>query len=183
MFSSCSGLTSVTLPNTLTHIGSYTFSDCALTSLALPNTLTHIGHCAFCRCPLTSVTLPNSLTEIKQFAFCDCTELASIRLPTTLTRISNQAFRDCTALTSITLPHITTAGPGAFQGCTGLTSVICLLSVSRAAFAAFIAWAVGSSRNRANWQVRSHTYACAHAHRPCTHTQHTHSPSTDSSPE
>ena len=57
----------------------------------------------------------------------------------------------CSGLTSLTLPHVlTTVGYKCFWGCKGLTSVVFRPPVSRGAF---IAWAVGSSRNRANWQL------------------------------
>ena len=41
-FRSCSGLTSVTIPNSVTSIGSYAFYDCrGLTSVTIPNSVTN----------------------------------------------------------------------------------------------------------------------------------------------
>ncbi|MDD6747194.1 MAG: leucine-rich repeat domain-containing protein [Paludibacteraceae bacterium] len=59
-FSGCSGLTSVTIPNSVTSIGEYAFSDCTgLTSVTIPNSVTSIGESAFYGCSgLTSVTAP-----------------------------------------------------------------------------------------------------------------------------
>ncbi|MED9995501.1 MAG: leucine-rich repeat domain-containing protein, partial [Paludibacteraceae bacterium] len=56
-FFGCSGLTSVTIPNSVTSIGS-AFSGCSgLTSVTIPNSVTSIGYNAFENCSgLTSVT-------------------------------------------------------------------------------------------------------------------------------
>ena len=51
-FSSCSGLTSVTIPNSVESIGSHAFSNCSgLTSVTIPNSVTSIGDGAFRDCP------------------------------------------------------------------------------------------------------------------------------------
>ena len=43
-FSGCSGLTSLTIPSSVTEIGSYAFEDCSgLTSLTIPSSVTSIG--------------------------------------------------------------------------------------------------------------------------------------------
>ena len=50
-FSSCSGLTSVTIPNSVTSIGSNAFYNCSgLTSVTIPNSVTGIGDSAFSGC-------------------------------------------------------------------------------------------------------------------------------------
>ena len=57
--SSCTGLTSVTIPNSVTSIGDYAFRNCTgLISLTIPNSVTSIGDYAFEGCRgLTSVTI------------------------------------------------------------------------------------------------------------------------------
>ncbi|MGM9687107.1 MAG: leucine-rich repeat protein [Bacteroidaceae bacterium] len=57
IFNNCSGLTSVTIPNSVTSIGHHAFSGCSgLTSVTIPNSVTSIGSYAFSRCyGLTSV--------------------------------------------------------------------------------------------------------------------------------
>ena len=57
IFYGCSGLTSVTIPNSVTSIGSFAFGGCS---------------------GLTSVTIPNSVTSIGSFAFEGCSGLTSI---------------------------------------------------------------------------------------------------------
>ena len=73
-FNNCSGLTSVTIPNSVTSICIFAFSGCTgLTSVTIPNSVTSIGISAFAYCyKLTSVTIPNSMTSIGNGAFCDC---------------------------------------------------------------------------------------------------------------
>ncbi|MBP5365580.1 MAG: leucine-rich repeat domain-containing protein [Bacteroidales bacterium] len=73
-FSGCSGLTSVTIPNTVTSIDEYAFCECTgLTSVTIPNSVTSIGEGAFRGCSgLASVTIPNSVKSIDEDAFYDC---------------------------------------------------------------------------------------------------------------
>ena len=50
-FYSCTGLTSVTIPNSVTSIGDYAFASCTgLTSITIPNSVTSIGNSAFRDC-------------------------------------------------------------------------------------------------------------------------------------
>ncbi|WP_134351038.1 leucine-rich repeat protein, partial [Flavobacterium psychrophilum] len=53
----CSGLTSVTIPNSVTTIGDGSFARCSgLTSVTIPNSVTSIGDYAFHSCPsLTTI--------------------------------------------------------------------------------------------------------------------------------
>ena len=72
--------TSVTIPDSVTSIGSSAFGDCtSLTSITIPNSVTSIGKSAFYYCTsLTSVTIGNSVTSIGMAAFAHCTSLTSV---------------------------------------------------------------------------------------------------------
>ena len=65
-FQNCTGLTSVTIPNSVTKIGRYAFSGCCgLSSVRIGSSVTEIDNYAFSSCTgLTSVTIPNSVTSI-----------------------------------------------------------------------------------------------------------------------
>ena len=78
-FSQCFGLTSVTIPNSVTSIGYMAFSDCGLTSVTIPNSVTTIGNSAFSNCSrLTSIYIPESVTSIGDNAFAYCSSISRI---------------------------------------------------------------------------------------------------------
>ena len=125
-FSGCTGLTSITIPNSVTSIGPHAFNGCnGLTSITIPNSVTSIGNLAFAYCKgLTSITIPNSVTSIGKAAFGNCSSLTSITIPNSVTSIGEGAFWDCDAVTSLTIGNgVTSIGEGAFLDCDCLTSI------------------------------------------------------------
>ncbi len=142
-FNNCSGLTSITLPGTITSIGNYAFSGCSgLTQTYFTGTIAQwlgIDFSNFYSTPLsysqnlfingvelTNLVIPEGVTEIKPYAFYYCNSLTgALNIPNTVTSIGHDAFSHCTGLTSITLPNtLTTISDGAFSSCTTLTSII-----------------------------------------------------------
>ena len=99
----------VTIPDTInglpvTSIGngsSSPFSGTNFTSVTIPNSVTSIGSYAFEGCGLTNVTIPDSVTSIGQWAFYGCTSLTSITIPDSVTNIGMFAFVNCRGLTSV----------------------------------------------------------------------------------
>ena len=139
-FYGCSGLTSLTIPSSVTSIGSEAFSGCSgLTSLTIPSSVTSIGESAFWDCSgLTSLTIPSSVTSIGNYAFYDCSSLTSLTIPSSVTSIGYAAFYDCSSLTSLTIPSsVTSIGEAAFSGCSGLTSLTIPSGVTSIGEAAF----------------------------------------------
>jgi hypothetical protein len=69
----------------------------SLTSVTLPNSLTHLGRSAFNQCTsLTSVTLPNSLTHVGEYAFYGCFKLARVTvMPAVRPFVGGRAFMGC----------------------------------------------------------------------------------------
>ncbi len=126
VFQYCSSLTSVTIPNSVTSIGDQTFEGCSsLTSVTIGNSVTSIGQSAFYGCSgLTSVTIGNSVKTIGGSAFRNCSSLTSVTIPNSVTSIGSQAFRDCDVLSSVTIPNsVTSIGGSAFFSCDYLKSV------------------------------------------------------------
>ena len=80
------------------------FRDCSgLTSVTIGNSVTSIGGAAFYGCSgLTSITIPNSVMSIEGYAFYGCFGLTSVSIPNSVTSIGNRAFQNCYSLTTVT---------------------------------------------------------------------------------
>ena len=123
-FGWCFNLTSITIPNGVTYIEPGTFEACAsLTKVTLGTNITSIEYGAFSYSGLTSITIPNSVIGIGDSAFQSCWRLANVTMGTNITSIGGGAFSG-SGLTSITIPNsVTNIGGGAFGGCASLTAI------------------------------------------------------------
>lgn len=100
----------------------------ALEEVVLPEGLTTVEDFAFTECrQLKKVTFPSTLETIGNAAFEGCVKLTDIGTlsGSKVAALPQQCFAECTALTSVTVPGtVKTVGRGAFFGCTGLTEVV-----------------------------------------------------------
>lgn len=136
-----SNMSSITIPNSVTSIGSNAFSECsALTSVTIPSSVTTLGAFSFSKCTnLSSITIPDRITEIPIGVFSECESLTSVTIPNSVTTIGKEAFYGCKNLTSVTIPDsVTTIEEGAFSECEKLTSIIIPDSVTTIEEKAFL---------------------------------------------
>ncbi len=96
-----------------------------ITSVSIAESVTSIGGAAFCDCKsLIAADLPESVKLIGRDAFKRCTSLPSIKLSSNLETIDIGAFGSCESLTSVVIPNgVTTLGSSAFYGCLALITI------------------------------------------------------------
>ncbi|MBR6639711.1 MAG: leucine-rich repeat protein [Muribaculaceae bacterium] len=132
-------ISSLTIPNSVTEIGSNAFGGCwLLTRVTIEDGTTDLSGARFDGSPLETiylgrnsdfvpsdsnsptikeVTIGNSVTEIGYGAFYGCTGLTSVTIPNSVTTINGNAFSGCTGLTDVTIGNsVTYIGSGAFYG-------------------------------------------------------------------
>lgn len=120
------GLTSVTLPESVTTLEGYTFSFCKnLESVNIPEGVTYVGTATFLDCVnLKHITIPDSVTYIASETFSGCTTLAGVDMSRRVTNIGSSAFFNCRSLKKITIPSGTNyIGIAAFSGCSSLLEI------------------------------------------------------------
>ena len=77
----------------VTSIGDDAFKYSRLASITIPDSVTSIGSCAFYFCTnLRSVTIPDNGTKIYRRAFFNCTSLKSVTIPASVKFIGPEAF-------------------------------------------------------------------------------------------
>ena len=110
-----------------TAIGESAFSEGLIKTVAVPEKVTGIGCWAFSDCAeLKEVSFEGSrLTQIEEYAFQNCTRLKTIALPESIKSLYRGVFDGCKNLASVILPEgIETISPEMFKCCSSLKTVV-----------------------------------------------------------
>ncbi|MBO5234683.1 MAG: leucine-rich repeat domain-containing protein [Alistipes sp.] len=119
-------LTSITIPDSVTSIGSFAFNNCiVLQNIYWHDSIRSLGNGVFRGCEsLTEITIPKETAEINNSVFEGCTSLKQVNMHNDITSIGHHAFMDCHALENLTLPkNLTTIGSEAFWYCHSLKHI------------------------------------------------------------
>ncbi|MDE7163958.1 MAG: leucine-rich repeat domain-containing protein [Clostridiales bacterium] len=140
-FRDCIGLTSLTIPNSVTSIGYdaiYSYKNiinihyagsiaewCGISFGGYNgNPFCHAHNLYINNKLVTELVIPYAVTSINSYAFYRCSSLTSIKISNSVTSIGSNAFMYCGSLTSIEIPNsVTSIGSDAFMYCGGLTSI------------------------------------------------------------
>jgi hypothetical protein len=136
-----STITTIIVPDYVTHIGYYAFRDCKLlTNITIGRNVKSIGQYAFYGCDsLTKVNYTGTIDDWAQiefsfasshpFFYTDNFYINNLRITevnlATATTISSYAFAYCGSLTNLTIgSSVKSIGTGAFEGCSSISSII-----------------------------------------------------------
>ena len=116
LFKGHAEITSVSIPETVTDIGEFTFFGCDnLRRLQLPAGLETLWGQTFSGCGLEEIVLPNNVKSIPSYCFMDCKNLKRVICGTGMTNIRAWAFGGCDQLTELITGNGVKISPLAFE--------------------------------------------------------------------
>lgn len=124
-FTGQKGLTSITIPDGVTHIGKQAFDRCTnLAEINIAESVKTFDVSSLSDTAITEIEIPDGVTVIPPGLFDGCASLTDVKLPEGIVYIGNGAFEDCDSLVNITLPDsVTSMGSYVFSGCSNLESI------------------------------------------------------------
>ena len=116
--------TELVIPDTVTTIGPWAFSNCNIENIVIPDSVITIEKYAFCNSKLKNITFGNSVINIFDDAFNNCDNLENVIIPNSVKNIASGAFYECENLKSVVLGNsVENIGASAFGDCTSLESI------------------------------------------------------------
>lgn len=132
IFSDCSNLEEVHFSSNVINLERLVFKNCtSLKTITFPENVSLNEGCFKGCSSLDNIVLPDSLTTIPSSCFYGCTSLQNIVLPDTIKNIESYAFTDCTNLQQINIPDsVTNIAEHAFENCCSLKSIVLPIGLS-----------------------------------------------------
>ena len=131
-FYNCSTLKSITIPNSITYVGTNAFTGCNSELFTEYELGQYLGNNENPYAILYQITNENLSTYtinentkiIANYAFSSCDRPTSIIIPTGVTYIGDSAFSGCNSLASVVIPNsVTYISDSAFSACNSLASI------------------------------------------------------------
>ena len=141
-------LVSVTIPESVTSIGSSAFENCrnliTMRYDGMLSTWCQIDFATATSNPMGNadrvfinrqqvqgtLNLPDGLKDVKKYAFYSCRDLTSVTIPESIVSIGNSAFQDCSNLTSVVIGKgVASIGEKAFSNCRAMECIYCYAPV------------------------------------------------------